>query len=147
MKIAVASDHAGYEVKDKIAQRLVAAGHEVIDCGTNSPDSVDYPQFACAAAEKVSQGIVEQAVLVCGTGIGMSITANKLPRVRAALCYSRFTTEMARRHNDANIICVGARAIDMDLCLELVNIFITTPFEGGRHQRRLDQISDCEAGR
>ncbi len=147
MKIAVASDHAGYEVKDKIAQRLVAAGHEVIDCGANSSESVDYPQFAFAAADKVSQGLVEKAVLVCGTGIGMSITANKLPRVRAALCYNRFTTEMARRHNDANVICVGARAIDLDLCIELVDLFIATPFEGGRHQRRLDQISECEAER
>ena len=146
MKIAVASDHAGYEVKDRIAQRLAAAGHEIIDCGTNSAESVDYPRFACAAAEKVSEGVVEMGVLVCGTGIGMSIAANKLPRVRAALCYSRFTTEMARRHNDANIICVGARALDLDLCVELVELFIATPFEGGRHQRRLDLIGECEAG-
>jgi len=144
MKIAIASDHAGYDVKEKVLRHLESAGHQVVDCGASSAESVDYPQYAAAAAQKVSSGECEQAVEFCGTGIGMSIVANKFPGVRAATCCNTFTTEMARRHNNANILCLGARALDLQVILELVDLFLKTPFEGGRHTRRVEQISEFE---
>ena len=144
MKIAIASDHAGYEIKEQVRHHISAMGHDVVDCGTNGLESVDYPQFAAAAAKKVSDGECEQAIIVCGTGIGMSMVANKFKGVRAAACCDIFTAEMARRHNNANALCVGARVLDLSRILEIVDLYLKTPFEGGRHQRRVDQIGDLE---
>ena len=144
MKIAIASDHAGYEVKEKVRQFIESLGHDVIDCGTGSTESVDYPAFAAAAAQKVSSGECEQAVILCGTGIGMAMVANKFRGVRAAVCYDTFSTEMARAHNDSNALCLGARAMDLKRIIELVDLYLKTPFEGGRHQRRVDQITALE---
>jgi ribose 5-phosphate isomerase B len=144
MKIATASDHAGYSEKEEIRKLLTSLGHEVADCGTDSGESVDYPDYAAKAAEKVSSGECEQAVMLCGTGIGMAMTANKFRGVRAAVCYSEFSTEMARRHNNANVLCLGARSLSMDQIRRYVDIFLKTPFEGGRHLRRMNKIHELE---
>jgi len=145
MKIAIASDHAGYSEKEEVKKLLQSLGNEVIDCGTGSGESVDYPDFAAKAAEKVSKGECDLSVMLCGTGIGMAMTANKFRGVRAAVCYSEFSTEMARRHNNANVICLGARSLSMDQIRRYVDIFLKTPFEGGRHLRRINKIHDCES--
>ena len=144
MKIAIASDHAGYSEKEEVKKLLLSLGHEVVDSGTNSGESVDYPDYAAKAAEQVSSGKCEQAVMLCGTGIGMAMTANKFKGVRAAVCYSEFSTEMARRHNNANVLCLGARSLSMDQIKRYVDIFLKTPFEGGRHLRRMNKIHDYE---
>jgi ribose 5-phosphate isomerase B len=144
MKIAVAADHAGFEAKEKVRHHLESQGYEIVDCGTNGPDPVDYPTYAAAAAKKVSRGECEHGVMLCGTGIGMAIAANKFKGVRAAVCYDTFSTEMARRHNDANVLCLGARSLDLKKIVELVDLYLKTPFEGGRHQRRVDEIRSLE---
>lgn len=144
MKIAIASDHAGYSEKEEVKRLLAGLGHEVLDCGAESGESVDYPEYAAKAAQKVSGGECETAVMLCGTGIGMAMTANKFRGVRAAVCYSEFSTEMARRHNNANVLCLGARSLSMDQIRRYVDIFLKTPFEGGRHLRRINKIHDYE---
>ena len=144
MEIAIGSDHAGFELKEIISQLLKEVGHEVIDMGTTSNSSVDYPDFAETVSKAVSEGIVDRGVLICGTGIGMSIVANKFKNVRAALCNDLFTAKMSRLHNDANVLTIGGRIVGKDLAKEIVNIWINTPFEGGRHLKRLEKINLIE---
>ncbi len=144
MNIAIASDHAGYEMKNFIKNVLFEMGHRVIDMGTDSSCSVDYPDYAEAVAKAISEGLYERGILICGTGIGMSIVANKFKNIRAALCNDIFTAKMSRLHNNANILCIGARVIGIGLAEEIVKIWITTPFEGERHSRRIDKINLIE---
>ena len=146
MKIAIASDHGGRELKEKIIELLKEKGLEVIDYGVDNPESVDYPDYGIKVANAVSKGIAERGILSCGTGIGMSIVANKFPDVRAALCYDMFTARMSRLHNDANILVLGGRVLDKEIALMMVDVWLRTGFEGGRHQRRLDKISEIEKG-
>ncbi|MBR1850624.1 MAG: ribose 5-phosphate isomerase B [Bacteroidales bacterium] len=138
--IAIASDHAGYLLKDKVKALLEARGFEVEDFGTNGPDSVDYPDFAHPVASAVEQGRCPMAILICGTGNGMQIAANKHQGVRCALCWQREIAALARQHNDANIMALPARFIADDEALACVETFLDTPFEGGRHQRRVEKI-------
>jgi len=145
MRIAIASDHRGYAVKAKIVELLAARGIEVLDDGTGGEKSVDYPDFAALVAGKVSAGEAERGILVCGTGIGMSIAANKFPGVRAAPIHDELTAEMSRRHNDLNVLCLAADIIGQSPRIErLINIWIETQFEGGRHARRIDKIRNLE---
>ena len=146
MKIAIASDHGGCELKEKIIALLKEKGLEIIDYGVDNPESVDYPDYGIKVANAVSKGIAERGILSCGTGIGMSIVANKFPDVRAALCYDMFTARMSRLHNDANILVLGGRVLDKEVALMMVDVWLRTGFEGGRHQRRLDKISELEKG-
>lgn len=142
MKIAIGNDHRGYALKIKTMAMLIRLGHEVYDAGTDNEDSADYPDYAHQVASKVLNGDAERGILICGTGIGMSMTANKYAGIRAALCYKPEYAELTRRHNDANILCLGELNGD-DMNLEVVNVFMDTDFEGGRHQRRIDKISVC----
>ncbi len=144
MKVAVASDHRGYQVKAKILMVVNDLGHEAIDAGPHDSTSVDYPDLGNLGAQMVFRGEVERAILICGTGIGMCIVANKVPGVRAALCHDDVTAEMSRRHNDANVLCLSADLIGERLASRVVEIWMTTDFEGGRHQRRLDKITAIE---
>ena len=144
--IAIASDHAGFPLKEEIKAYLDTKGVEYIDCGTDSPDSVDYAQFAQKACLKVTSGEADLGILCCGTGIGISMAANKVKGIRAACCSDYFSAKFTRLHNDANVLCMGARVIGGGLACELVDVFINTEFEGGRHQRRVDQITAIENG-
>ncbi len=144
MKIAVGSDHAGYELKEKIETYLIEQGKDIEDYGTNGNNSVDYPDFAVAVAEAVSKGKVNMGILICGTGIGMSIVANKFPHVRAALCYDVYSAEMSRKHNNANILVLAGRVLDSEVALKMVDAWLKTEFEGGRHKNRLDKIGEIE---
>ena len=144
MKIAIGADHAGYALKDLVRDALRQAGHEVIDVGTNSADSTDYPDYAVAVAEGVLSGAAERGILVCSTGVGMSIAANKIDGIRAALAFNVDEVRLTRAHNDANIITIGARYTDPEAANEMVRIFLETPFEGGRHARRVGKIADLE---
>ncbi len=145
MKIAIACDHAGLDAKLRLVEQLRAAGHEILDRGTHSTDSVDYPDYAAEVSQDVAGGAAERGVLVCGTGIGMSIAANKVHGVRAAKCNDPFEAEMSRRHNDANVLCVGARVLDAAVLDEIVGLFLATAFEGGRHGRRVDKIDALDS--
>lgn len=138
--IAVASDHAGVALKTEICRVLRNLGLEVEDLGPSETTSVDYPDYAHLMARAVSDGRIDHGVLICGTGIGMSMAANRHPGVRAALCHDAYTAEMARRHNDANVLCMGARAIGGGVASQIARIFVETPFEGDRHQRRVAKI-------
>ena len=140
MKIAIGADHAGFSSKEELKKAIAASGHEVADLGTESEASVDYPDFARAVAEAVAGGKADRGVLVCGTGIGMSMTANKVPGIRAAVVTDAYTAEMSRRHNDANVLCMGARVLDPERMKEYLGIFLHTPFDGGRHARRVEKI-------
>ena len=140
IKIALGADHAGYEYKDRLISELTSKGFECVDCGTNGPESVDYPVYASKVCELVRSGECKFGILVCGTGIGMSIAANKHRGIRAALCNEAGSTEMTRRHNDSNVLCLGARVITFEKALELTNIFLSTEFEGGRHERRIEML-------
>jgi len=140
VKIAVGSDHAGYELKQRLAQVLQRQGHDVLDLGTHGTQSVDYPDFAGAVAGAVAGGRAERGLLVCGTGIGMSIRANREPGVRAAKCNDPLEARMARAHNDANVLCLGARVLDPSVAEELLSLFLSTPFEGGRHATRVAKL-------
>jgi ribose 5-phosphate isomerase B len=144
MKIAIASDHRGYHLKEKVISLLRARGHEVVDDGPATDESVDYPDFAALVASKVSSGEVDRGVLICGTGLGMAITANKFPRVRAAACVDEVTAELSRRHNDVNVLCLSGDLLSSRSTERLVEIWMTTEFEGGRHKRRLEKILDVE---
>ena len=144
MNIAIGSDHAGFAYKEEIKAHLQSKGWEVIDCGTDSEASVDYPDFGEKVARSISGGLCEKGILVCGTGIGISIAANKVPGIRAAVCHNLFTAQASREHNDANILAMGARVIELDLALEMVDVWLATEFAGGRHQRRVDKISALE---
>ncbi len=140
MKIAIGSDHAGFFLKEKIKDYLRTKGYEVIDVGCDSHVSVDYPEYGVKAVKKVLEGEAEYAIAICGTGIGMSIVANRFPGIRAALCSEPFSAKMARLHNDANVLVLGGRIVADGIAKEIVDVFLSTPFEGGRHQRRLDLI-------
>jgi ribose 5-phosphate isomerase B len=143
--IAVASDHAGLTMKTDICRVLQELGLAVEDLGPTETASVDYPDYAHLLAKAVSDGRVERGVLICGTGIGMSMAANRHPRVRAALCHDAFTAEMARRHNDANILCMGARVVGGGVAEQMARVFVDTPFDGDRHQRRVAKIEREES--
>jgi ribose 5-phosphate isomerase B len=143
-KIAIASDHAGRELKEEIKSFLKEKDIEFVDLGTNDSSSVDYPDFGIAVAKKVSLGEIEQGILVCGTGIGMSIVANKFANVRAALVNDLYTVRMAKEHNDANVLVIGGRVVGKGLAREIVSAWLNAEFEGGRHQRRLDKIGEIE---
>ena len=138
--IAIASDHAGFELKELLKKHLNDNGYDFVDVGCDSTQSCDYPVFAQKACEKVVSGECSKAVLVCGTGIGMSMAANKVKGIRAAVCSDAFSTKYTRRHNDANVICFGARVIGPGLAEELLDIFLTESFEGGKHLRRIDML-------
>lgn len=144
MKIAIGSDHAGFELKEQLRDTLRAAGYEVADLGADSTASTDYPDFAAAVARAVRDGQAGKGILVCSSGVGMSIAANKVRGIRAALGTNPEEVAFVRRHNDANVLAIGARYTDAALARELVSIFLTTEFEGGRHQRRLDKIKALE---
>ena len=142
--IAVGSDHGGLELKEVIKTALAARGLDVDDYGTDNGDSVDYPDFAEKVAAAVSRGDIELGILVCGTGIGMSIVANKFPGVRAALATDEFMAQMAKEHNNANVLVLGGRVLAKDLAVKMVNVWLDSSYEAGRHQRRLDKISRLE---
>jgi len=144
MKVVLGCDHGGVEMKDIIAGELKKLDVEVVDFGTKDETSVDYPEFAARVAEAISSGAADRGIAVCGTGIGMSIVANKYPGVRAALCHDAFTARMSRLHNDSNVLVLGGRVTGREVALEMLRIWMATPFEGGRHKRRLDMISDIE---
>lgn len=144
MKIAIASDHAAFELKEKIVQHLKELGHEPMDFGVYDDSSVDYPDYGVKVAKAVSDAEYERGVLLCGTGIGMSITANKFPGVRASLVYDHYTAKMSRLHNDSNILVIGGRTTGISTAFDIVETWLTTPYEGGRHERRLKKISDLD---
>ena len=147
MKIAIGSDHRGVEAKRRLVASLQTQGHEVTDVGTHGQESVDYPDLAYEVALRVSQAAAERGILLCGTGIGMCITANKLRGVRAAPCHDSITAEMSRRHNDANVLCLSADLLGEELIDRMVRIFLETSFEGGRHARRVEKIEKIEEQR
>ncbi len=144
MKIAVGSDHRGFDAKRRIVTLVQHLGHEVTDFGPEGRDSVDYPDFAFQVAKAVSERRVDRGILVCGTGIGMCIAANKVPGVRAAPCHDSITAEMSRRHNDANVLCLSADLLGEELIDRMVRIFLETEFEAGRHARRVEKIQRYE---
>jgi ribose 5-phosphate isomerase B len=144
MTIAIGCDHAGVELKNELLSLLNNLRIQYIDYGTDSPESVDYPDFGEKVSDAVSSGKIESGILICGTGIGMSIVANKFPGIRASLCNDLFTAKMSRLHNDANILVIGGRVVGKDLAKEIVKTWVSTPFEGNRHCRRLDKITKIE---
>jgi ribose 5-phosphate isomerase B len=144
MKIAIGADHAGFALKDQVRDALRQAGHEVVDVGTNSAESTDYPDYASMVAHNVVSGAADRGILVCSTGVGMSIAANKVDGIRAAIAFNSDEVRLTRAHNDANIITIGARYTDPGVAHEMVRVFLETPFEGGRHARRLGKIDQLE---
>jgi ribose 5-phosphate isomerase B len=146
MKVAVGSDHGGLELKKVVNGVLADEGIQVIDVGTDTPDPVDYPDYAEKVAALVRDGSVDLGILVCGTGIGMSIAANKVPGIRAALAWDIFTARMARRHNNANVLTLGGRTTGPELAKEIVKAFVREPFEAGRHEKRVNKIAEIEKG-
>jgi ribose 5-phosphate isomerase B len=145
VRIALGCDHRGLELKTAIMGLLRELGHDYQDFGAYSSDSVDYPDIAGQVAEAVAGGEFEQGILICSSGIGMSIAANKVKGIRAALCCGTYGADRARRHNDANVLCLGQDAMDISSALDIVKVYLATDFEGGRHQRRLQKIRDLEA--
>ncbi len=142
MKLAIGCDHGGFELKEEVLKFLkTIANIQVTDLGPANKDSVDYPDFGAKVSEAVAGGRVDRGILICGTGIGMSIVANRYPGVRAALCHDHFTAQMSREHNDANVLVMGERVIGKGVALEIVKTWLDTPFAGGRHQKRLDKIA------
>lgn len=141
MKIAVGSDHGGFEFKKMVIEFLQEIGQEVVDVGCFSTDSVDYPDFADKVCASVQNSSCEQGILICGTGIGMSIAANRYRDIRAALCHEAYTARMSREHNNANVLCMGGRVLGPEIGLDIVGTWVETEFAGGRHQRRLDKLS------
>ena len=142
MKIALASDHGGFALKEAIKAHLTDRGYEVLDLGTHSEESVDYPKYGQACGEVVISGQADRGIVCCGTGIGISIAANKVKGIRAAVVTNEFMAEMTKRHNDANIIALGGRVLETEYALKLVDIWLDTEFEGGRHQRRVDMLNE-----
>jgi ribose 5-phosphate isomerase B len=144
MKIAIAADHAGFALKEKLRQRLAGEGHEVVDFGPSNAESCDYPDYAQPVAREVAQGRSDRGILVCSTGIGMAMAANKVDGVRAAPAESEDEVRLTRQHNDANVLTLGARYLDENQAVDLVHIFLETEFEGGRHARRIAKIAQLE---
>ena len=142
MRIALAADHAGYLLKDELAAWLREAGHEVTDLGTNGPESVDYPQYGARLANAIANGQAERGIVVCGSGIGISIAVNRNPACRCARVSDPLSAQLAREHNDANVLALGARLIGSDMARACAAVFLDTDFAGGRHQRRVDQLSN-----
>jgi ribose 5-phosphate isomerase B len=140
MKIAISADHAGFDLKKILINKLKESGQSVTDYGTNSTESIDYPDYAYKAAKSVADGENEVGIIICGSGVGVSITANKVKGIRAANCFNTEMASLARQHNNANIICLGARFIDEELATNMIDVFIKTEFEGGRHERRVEKI-------
>lgn len=148
MKIALGVDHAAFVYKDAIQSFVEELGHEIVDFGTHSTDSIDYPPIALGVAHAVVDGRADLGIFLCGTGVGGCIAANKVPGVRAALCHETFTAAMSREHNNANVLCIGARVVGLSLVLEIIRTWLTTPWSQiERHQRRLDMIAETETGR
>jgi ribose 5-phosphate isomerase B len=144
MKIVIGSDHGGFELKEDLKNRLAEQKVEVLDLGTHSESSVDYPDIGSAVAERVSSGEFARGILICGTGIGMSIVANRFPGVRAALCHDLFTARLSREHNDSNLLVLGGRTTGKGLAQEILAVWLDTGFQGGRHERRLEKIHQLE---
>ena len=140
--IALASDHAGFRLKEKIKKFLIDNNYDILDLGTNSESPVDYPIYARKAAQAVAAGQCEKGILCCGTGIGVSITANKTKGIRCALIHNEYTAEMCKKHNNSNMIALGARVVDHEEALKMVETWLNTQFEEGRHQRRIDEIEE-----
>ena len=147
MKIVVGSDHRGFKAKEVIKAIVTQLGHECIDVGTDSSDPVDYPDYAYLAAMAVAKNDADRAILICGTGIGTSITANKVKGIRAALCHDELSTQISRDHNDANVLCVSGDLIGDVLMRKMVEVWLSTDFSGGRHQRRINKITAIEEGK
>ena len=145
MKVAIGSDHRGFRLKERIKGILQRLGHEIIDVGCNGEESVDYPDFAFEVGERVASGSVDRGVLICGSGIGMSIAANKVKGVRASLCRTVDDAVMTRRHNDSNVLALSEKSTDDPAIDELVQKWLETPFDGGRHKRRIDKIAEYES--
>ena len=143
-RIALGSDHAGYELKQHLVGLLAAEGHEIIDHGTDSTETVDYPAFCAAAGRSVRDGIADVGIVVGGSGQGEQLAANKVRGVRAALCNDLYTARLARAHNDANVLSIGARVVGIGLAEEILATFLATPFDGGRHARRVAQLAELE---
>lgn len=139
--VAIACDHAGLNLKSQLKADLEEAGYDVLDLGTNGPESVDYPDFGFALANAISEGKAEKGVLVCGSGIGISIAANRNPAVRAAVVTNALTAKLARQHNDANVVCFGERLVGSEIARDAMKVFLETEFEGGRHARRVDKLA------
>jgi ribose 5-phosphate isomerase B len=144
MRIALGSDHAGFRLKEEVAGMVREMGHEPIDLGTYSDESVDYPDFAVKVAESILAGDADLGILVCGTGLGMAMSANKVPGIRAAAVSDTFSARATREHNDANVLCIGARVVGSGLARDLVSAFLGASFEGGRHVRRVEKMKDIE---
>ncbi|NLI91094.1 MAG: ribose 5-phosphate isomerase B [Peptococcaceae bacterium] len=144
MKIALGADHGGFELKNKIKEHLLYRGYEILDCGTDSDQSVDYPEYGFKVGKAVIEKQVDMGIVICGTGIGISIAANKVKGIRAALCTDSYMAKMAREHNNANILALGARVVGPGLAMDIVDAFLTASFSGWRHTRRVDQISEFE---
>lgn len=142
MKIALAADHGGFELKERIKEHLQQKGIKILDLGCNTEESVDYPNYGKSCGEAVMRGDAERGIVLCGTGIGISIAANKVKGIRCALCTSLFMAEMSRKHNNANMLALGGRVLETELALDIVDVWLATEFEGGRHQRRVDLL-DC----
>jgi ribose 5-phosphate isomerase B len=146
MKIALGADHAGWRLKDQLAESLRAAGHEIVDFGTNDAASTDYPDYAGAVAHSIARGEAERGILVCSTGVGMSIAANKVAGIRAALALNADAVRLTREHNDANILALGAKYTSFDEAAQWVGLFLETAFKGGRHERRIEKVRALESG-
>lgn len=145
MKVVIGSDHAGFRLKEELKAHIESLGHEVTDVGPHSADSVDYPDYAAAACEKVVSGEADRAILICGTGVGMSIAANKIPGIRCALVHDTFTARATREHNDSNVLAMGERVIGPGLAQEIVSIWLGTAFsEGERHKNRINKVKGLE---
>lgn len=144
MRIALGTDHRGFEIRSKVIDLIHRLGHEVQDVGTLTADSVDYPDFAALVGRKVSSGEADRGILICGTGLGMCIAANKIRGVRATPCHDDLTAEMSRRHNDSNVLCLSADLLGERLVDRIIEIWLATPFEGGRHARRIEKIDEIE---
>lgn len=146
MNISIGSDHAGFEYKERIIAHLRAAGHDVTDHGTSSPESTDYPLFIIPAAEAVAAGEAERGIVLGGSGNGEAMAANKVKGIRCALCWNDETAELSRRHNNANVLSIGQRMISLEIALQIVDIWLKTPFDGGRHERRISELDAYEEG-
>jgi ribose 5-phosphate isomerase B len=140
MRVLAAADHAGFELKELLVRHARETGLEIVDLGTHSTESVDYPDFAHDLATRIASGEAERGLLVCGTGIGVAMAANRHRGVRAALCHDAYTAEVARRHNNANVLCMGGRTTGSGVAVQMFDIFLATPFDGGRHARRVDKV-------